>query len=215
MPRHTHKPCNRHDIMIFHRFSVRQDRPHWHYIGPPVFRDPTDPRTQRSHNLTSARDRSHFKWRIDLQAKAVSHGFFLHRTAAANSVAVVGVDPNGPIFCHYSDYTNEAAYAGERMMRELERRDFKEGGASFYATVLRFIKQQDQFGYSGAWDDKVMFYTWPMKWYQNYRVTHKLEHNLTERELHVKANVIKASERGHDLAQHGFAGYVRRKITRA
>jgi hypothetical protein len=169
------------DNLRMHIYAPFAPRPAWEYIG--ASRRKPGVGTPLPERVFSVKTTSTwgFQWTKGDQAAAVKAGFFLHRSGYSNRVNVIGVND--------FDLTVFNTDDGYQNIRSLERLKFEHpprGGSSLgedrqgtdvrlYDRALRFIKQQDQFGYSGAWEsDEIAFYSSQLHWYRVYLAKQKV-----------------------------------------
>lgn len=148
------------DNLRMHVYAPFTPRPAWEYIGAPRGVGRSLPERNFSLKTTSTWG---FQWTVGDQAAAVQSGFFLHRSGYANRVNIIGTND--------FDLTVFNTDDGSQNIRSLERLRFEHEGTTtrVYERALRFIKQQDQFGYSGAWEtDEIAFYSSQMQWFRVY-----------------------------------------------
>lgn len=132
------------------------NRPGWDYVGKDRVRYgvEVDPRAFSIRTQTT----SGIIWTVDMQAWAVTHGFFVGREPIRERPVIIGINRYDSTFSYVEP---------ERAMQEIERRTFRRYPR--YGILLDFIKQQDQYGYTGAWDKNVQIYTPDLLWYKLYR----------------------------------------------
>jgi hypothetical protein len=131
------------------------------------------------------------RWTREFQAWAVSEGFFVERAnwdnmEAVNLIPLVNLARN-PLL----NLNGNRAFA-RQTMRRIQRGEFTqdevlsviEAGAfgrdPDYERCREFIKQQDQFGHSFAWEPVIEIYSPHLKWYQNMFRGYSLPHMKPE-----------------------------------
>lgn len=185
-----------------HTWSEFTERPTWPYIGASRTDERGNPRNARHFSLAvnQSPGRS-FVWTVDDQAWAVREGFFLHRSGLAERVNIIWINR----FEHDSD-------DGYASIAELERRNFhaQSNSPNYYRRALRFIKQQDQFGYSGAWERTVMFYSHRLQWYKDFSVRNTPGAQLSKLGNQRKAQAVKRVDIAKEARKHSFAAHVKR-----
>jgi hypothetical protein len=195
----------RHDMrhnLTTHLFAEFTERPAWPYVGA----SRTDPygrlRPPRDFSLAQyASPGRAFIWTIEDQAWAVGEGFFLHRSGSIERVNVVWID----YFKH--GHLNNDGYAG---LTELVRRNFYNQSKSpnYYNRAIKFIKQQDEWGYTGAWDKRVQFFSNRLQWYQEFRVRGIPDEQLSQRDRELKQKLIKQHAGSRVSRPHAFATHI-------
>ena len=156
------RQCSTEDNLRAHGYAALIPRPQSDYVGPDRI-ERTDPkrlgmpRHERNFSLKTNSTWG-FQWTVGDQAIAVQAGFFLHRSGYANRVNIIGVNP-------FDDaWPTEDGFA---CLAQIERLAFEQPNTLVYQRALNFIKQQDQFGYSGAWEtDEIAFFSSQMQWYR-------------------------------------------------
>lgn len=187
------------DNLCNHVYAKLIERPTWAYIGAPRQDEHGRPYTAQHFSLHHhGTPGLAFVWTMDDQFDAVKRGFFLHRSGEADRVNVIMIDhfkyniEDGPAFIQAGAFNNPNAYP------------------NIWFRAIRFIKQQDQFGYAGAWDKRVQFYNNHLTWYRDYRVMKRNEHTLSKRDLKVREAAIKRAAAGDNLRKHAYAAYISR-----
>jgi hypothetical protein len=101
------------------------------------------------------------------QARALEEGFFLACIAPTFHVHPIATDTAA---LPREERDRRAAWCDQDVTDWLEQRAFNNDLFALYA--LRFITQQDQYGYSGAWDPAhIGMFKPPMRWLQVYNDT--------------------------------------------
>lgn len=117
------------------------------YIGVEITNaDLRDPHLQQRLFAPKVAKAKAIVWTQDRQASCMDRGFFLHRTWPYNFVNILS-----PAMCMrvrlHGDPFN---ISGDASLEYLCRMEF-ETQDKFYDLVLRFITQQDRFGWSSTW----------------------------------------------------------------
>jgi hypothetical protein len=97
------------------------------------------------------------RWTVADQAWAVGQGFFVARSDMLNRVTFDSINP----YDH-----DERVIDQNLMLGWIERHVCFNDKA--HTRLWTFLKQQDQWGYSGAWDVTVERFSRRMGWYKNY-----------------------------------------------
>lgn len=191
------------DTLVNHVYHELIPRPTWRYIGANRLDANSNPRSSRSFAIRPMSTPGEaFVWDVDCQGRAVEHGFFLHRTSHANAVNVIAIGPPGEPF-DTEDGLGAIAW--------LERMNFEQP-FGIYWRALRFINQQDQWGYSGAWDERIQFWTNTLKWYRTWRISHKTYYQMSQLERNHLRSAKALSTRAVNARKHSFASHIRRNF---
>lgn len=190
--------------MIHHTFAYFMDRPTYPYYGAPRFRLDGTLRHER-HFSIKQKSVWGVKWAMDDQAWAVGEGFFFHRSNSANKVNIIGVDPFGSVFPRGGSHA---------CLAELERRMFEvtKYDQTLYRRAWKFIEQQDNFGYSGAWDPEVQFFSSTLMWYKHWTAKRRLAGNRTPRDAEIAARIDGLRENAAKARPSRYAAKARRII---
>lgn len=143
------------------------NRPRWDYIG--LYRIKAMPRKFSIKDNVKETEPERLRWKLEDQAWAVGEGFFVQRELVQERPVIVGIHLNrSSQLCEwpkgvftYDDNDGSAAY------REIVRRCFREP-QSHYHYLLKFMQQQDEYGFTGAWDIAVQNYQRNLLWYKNF-----------------------------------------------
>lgn len=150
------------------RFEIRKRH---EYIGPvrtKIYLDENDrPYTANAPQrafAASRRDPSLIRWGKAWQAKAIQLGFFFERDALSgdNHVTIIPLE-NG----------EERWRSDQHVVDWLEGERQLDRYKNFAIIALNFIRQQDQYGYSGVWEKTVEFYDGKLLWYKRYMAEHE------------------------------------------
>lgn len=187
------------DNLTLHRFAGFIERPGSLYIGMNrlLIRDP------RAFALNPfSAGRTAFQWTIHHQGTAITTGFFLHRSGDRERVNIIPMDWHGTQFDPYDGYS---------AMSWLEQNCFISNSYSIniFSTALRFIRQQDQFGYTGAWDRRVEFFSNRLIWYKAWYVQQK-SGRLSERDKQVIALDAKRRRESEAARNWAYASHLNR-----
>lgn len=187
--------------LTYHQWAEPINRPRWPYIGRYRFRANGEMHgpTALSIQAMSAPGMA-FVWSMDYQAAAVRAGFFLHRSGDAERVNVIGVNPNDKRF---------PTADGFACIRTLERLDFEQP-LTIYWRALKFIRQQDQYGYTGAWERAVMFYSPKLAWYKTYHAMSTPAQELSRRDTAIMRKEVWRRKNIAKAREHAFASHVKR-----
>ena len=110
-------------------------------------------------------------WSVKLQIAAVNAGFFLERCPGYlgfNRVNVVPLRIKDTPFEHCADPREafDVLYATFRDTYKLNDPDALGALNPIVKQALDFIKQQDEYGWSGTWDVAVQYFSMTMRWYK-------------------------------------------------
>ena len=132
------------------------NRPCWEYAGKPrvVLGHNVDPRCFSAAKIV----RNPIYWTMDDQAWAVEEGFFVARELVRERPVIIGVN-------RY-DQSKFSFFHPRRTMMEIERRVFRR--EFNYEKLYAFIEQQDCWGCTGVWDNRIAVYSPELKWYKLY-----------------------------------------------
>jgi hypothetical protein len=106
------------------------------------------------------------KWERDDQAWAVGEGFFVERSRWMNR-PVLTETSHLPRLKHHPRWHRIAYMDGDIAMTTVEHHACLEP-ESQWEKLLKFIEQQDKFGYRGAWDLQVEMFTKQLHWYKHW-----------------------------------------------
>ena len=97
------------------------------------------------------------RWTVADQAWAVDQGFFVARSDTLNRVTFEPINP----------YDHDKRFIDQNLMLGFIERHVCFGDKN-YVRLWTFLKQQDQWGYNGAWDTAVERFSKHMIWYKNH-----------------------------------------------
>lgn len=189
-----------------HLYANWIERPAWRYIGADRRDAAGRPRNPGAFSVTHyGTPGIAFTWTIQDQTWAIENGFFIHRSGLNERVNIVWIDR----FHHDTDDGHASIAYMERMVFE-HALDYP----NMWNRLWRFIKQQDQFGYTGAWDKRVQFFSNKLTWYREYRLVKIDPSHLSKRDQTLRVKALKRIESVKVARRHAFASYVRNNFIR-